>query len=90
MDGTVVVGLAFGLRGGGGGGHREIQTSGRASTDLFAYPESGDTLRVAVSFGSAAMVRGAAAVVMTAAAVVKAPEGSACAAMMSGWAGGWW
>jgi hypothetical protein len=49
----------------------------------------GDTLRVAVLFGSAAMVMAAAAVVVGCAAVVKAPEGSACAAVMSGWAG-WW
>jgi hypothetical protein len=48
-----------------------------------------DTLRVAVLFGSAAMVMAAAAVVVGCSAVVKAPEGSACAAVMSVWAG-WW
>jgi hypothetical protein len=45
---------------------------------------------VAVLLGSAAMVMAAAAaVVVGCSAVVKAPEGSACAAVMSVWAG-WW
>ena len=58
---------------------------------LYSHTQNlGDTPRVAVLFGSAAMVRAAAAAVVGCAAAVKAPEGSACAAVMSGWAGWGW